>query len=264
MAEVHHTALTGETVALRGPGLNLSGTWSGSAAWRSGWGSIGFQTGRPSTALTAMVKGDHPDFRWSQEYSYEGGTLRLGSSRFFDPAMADPVSGRRFEETQWVADWEGQAYSLFTFHLTQVGEPSDLASWFEHVSIRESREGIAVTPRVGTGLLPVETTMTTEIDLLGVLEIHPKQSVASNSVPAWPGTRVLGGELYKDHIHAGGDSDGHEGSDPSDLGGEADGAIYWFTLVSGTAIALIRPLEVSVDTAYLSRLANLEIEWLPT
>lgn len=127
-----------------------------------------------------------------EEYSYQGGVLRLGSTILFDD-ITKLQTIRRF------AVWEGQSFSFKTF--LHGGSSKDLISVIDKFDISEGAAGIVLSPKPGAAAINRDgTNHLPELDQnvpgMGLLEIGYLSATRARMLPSWEGQRVRGGELF--------------------------------------------------------------------
>lgn len=171
----------------------LSSPWSSEVEWRSRQITGGFQSGTVGTVQAVMTAID-ADFEFSESYSAQGGTIRVGAARVSNPQIRE--RGEDLVDHQWAAVWEGETYSLQRYLLAPRDVYPDLLRDFGYFSISEAADGIRLdSSRPGIRL--VNPNVTVEVADLGVLEIWRRQD-ATGVPPSGSGRRNRrGAEIFR-------------------------------------------------------------------
>lgn len=161
-----------------------------------------------------------------QEFSFQNGTLRLGSGdQIAGEDGAYYGSNGHPGRVQW-AVWEGNAHSLLTFRYTASGD-FDLLAVLQNFQLNESSDGISAIPiDRGNSLYisgPKITVDVPDFALLDARQLTPKEA---RELPKGRGTKVRGGELFVAH------KDDHH---------------KYLVLVGETTVTNIHPYDVSDD-----------------
>ncbi|MGH9890788.1 MAG: hypothetical protein ACREA0_02135 [bacterium] len=170
-----------------------------------------------------------------EEYSFQGGRLRLGSA-----VQVFPPDG--FEYLLHLGVWEGTSWSLETGFYE--GDLSYMIALFDQFTILERTHGLVVGPK-DPAITPIDEGRALQPRLLkvvpglGLLEVQQRTSDVEGGLPNWVGSSVAGGELFRD--------------------GERFGR-HWFILVGETAVTVIDPDQVP-EQSLLSRLSAVTVSW---
>jgi hypothetical protein len=214
---------------------------------------------QPSSIATFLVNGVAQEFTASyrefgkdraadlgvpfiEEYSFQGGRLRLASgSRAEGYGAADAAID--FVPLH-LGTWEGAQYSVHT--LSYGTFASDLVGIFDQFNIVETARGIRLIQKKPRPFVGGEPKVLKEIPSLGLLQIRRLTKIAARVVPRWPGTPVLGGELFK--------------KGEADLFGDSCGKVSFY-LASPTALTFIAPDPDGSLAEALDLLADLSVDW---
>lgn len=227
-------SLDGRTIELKGD-LDFSLPWTASIAFLQAGREVGFVEGLREVAEDLRIA--HPLLTYSQEYSHQGGTLRIGSSPAADEYALGSVGFGELDRF-WVGAWIGISACVYTTTRSTHDVTDDLVARFAGIQITESDNGLILNS--GSGATISRLGMTKEVPRLGVLNIHDSGHPSAPSAPAWEGQKTDGGELYVDR----------------DQG--------YFLLVTETAIASIQPVNEGdrlEDPERLSLIQQLRIYW---
>lgn len=129
---------------------------------------------------------------FDDEFALQGGRLRTGTVSKRDDNVG-------LTETLLTAVWEGRRFSLFThlYHATAA----DAVRMFDVLGITEHDDGITITSRKPKRAGIAEAAdVVKEIPGLGLVEITALNRATASRLPAWPGTKVDSGELFRDSL----------------------------------------------------------------
>ncbi|MFN2556493.1 MAG: hypothetical protein ABR592_06385 [Nitriliruptorales bacterium] len=169
---------------------------------------------------------------YSEEFELGGGQLRMAGRRLLDPSYkstADVV----------VATWQAAQYSLttFTYHKS-IGETLTM---FQQLHLDVTEFGVKMTPKQGAGVtLSRPAEVTKDITGIGPLECAQLTRNSGGWLPPWEGTRVQGGEVFKDE--------------------HGNGAPY-YVYVTQTVVGVLLPRPDITDGEVLDLLDGLVLEW---
>lgn len=126
--------------------------------------------------------------RFDEEFAFQGGTLRVGRARHYDP-------GVRLAESIVVGVWQGKRHSavLRLYRATTA----DLIGVLRTLGITEHDDGIALVPTSGAAFAG-PAAVTKQVPGLGLLEVSTR--TAEHSLPNWRGVATRAGELFRDAL----------------------------------------------------------------
>lgn len=156
------------------------------------WGSHR-QEFAAGTADFGAVVAEHLEIVLDESYSYQGGTLRIGSTILYDEAT-------RISAVRRFGVWEGVNHSLKT--LLHHAETADMIALLDQFSIEETPAGITLHPnepkstRVVVGGTAHVPRLLQNVPGLGLLEIKQRTPAYARRLPVWSGRRTRGGELF--------------------------------------------------------------------
>lgn len=188
--DVRHTAIDGSGVNFAGP-LDLTAPPSSFAYGRSSRGTHEF-TGGDGAFAEHVVQRDQPGFTVLEQYSYQGGELRLGVDLLVDPDA-------QTSELRRSAIWRGRV-SSFKFFI-HGGESSDLIAIADLLNISETSDSVVLSPRdasrtpFGSSYRP--SGLFKPLPELGTVDVLPLTSSSARKIPNWRGQPVEGGELFR-------------------------------------------------------------------
>lgn len=134
------------------------------------------------------------------EFSYQGGTLWLGSgTQMTGPDGAEyaevGLDGEIRPARVHMAAWEGENHSLLLPRYT--GETLELLAILEHFFITETPDGVQCIPRDRSLTLYVSSpTILLDMPDFALLDIRQLTPQVSGALPKGAGTPVRGGELF--------------------------------------------------------------------
>ncbi|MDP8960128.1 MAG: hypothetical protein M3N32_00615 [Actinomycetota bacterium] len=169
---------------------------------------------------------------YSEEFDFAGGQLRMAGRRLVDAtykSSADVV----------VATWQASRYSVSTF--AYHSSVNDVLTLFQQLDVHETEFGPTVSPKRGSRLTvarPAEVTK--DIPGIGPIECVELSRETARHLPAWKGTRVHGGEVFKDE-HVTGDA--------------------YYVFVTDTVVGVLLPSPDVTDAEALELLDGLSLEW---
>lgn len=132
---------------------------------------------------------------FSDEFSFQGGRLRVGEA-----VVDDPVG--HLTDHLVLGVWEGRAHSMFA-PLYNVGT-SGMLGLFNSVAITEHADGISISPRRELGARFTRSMEVLKgVPELGELIVTRLTRETARVLPAWAGTRVSSGELFHDTMSDG-------------------------------------------------------------
>lgn len=193
----------------------------------------------------ALSPGTGDGMAFEEEYSFQGGRLRLASGKeLVGPDGAEywerGPDGRGRAKPLRIGVWEGQAFSLTTVIRGETS--SDLLAVFEMIVITESAIGVTVSTRQRRGHTFVEgPSVLQDVPELGLLDIADVSDPMVRALPRRKhGTPVRGGELF---VAARGEP------------------TMSFLLLGETARTYIIPHTGIVEQQLVDGSSNLEIGW---
>jgi hypothetical protein len=194
-----------------------------------GW-TYEFTAGVPSLGRWAAetVTG----IKLTETYSMQGGKLLVGRGTAIgaDGAPAPLLAGV----------WEGRASSLVALH-PKSDETADVVNLFSSFDIHEAASNmIKIKVRGGSGAtVDREPTVAKRVAGFGLIETFPVTRRTIRMIPSWAGTRVRGGELFRD----------------------TSNDVPYFLLAGDSAISVVMPQDgVSVDDV-ATGLESLSVAW---
>ena len=235
MAAIRHTALNGGMVEIDGGGADLTRPFASFIVARFGSHLQEFGAGRLDFGATVARE---LEIDLTEEYSYQGGRLRLGSGPWVD-------LDTKHETVIRIAVWEGTAYSLKT--VKYGGRSLDLIALLDQFVISETADGIAMRPtnphevrlaRIG-GHAPSVVQNVPGVGLLEVAELTPERA---KRLPPWAGLPVTGGELFVEN--------------------ERSRDAKTFLMVGHTAVSRLYPNHwEDEEAAIVDRFSKMKVEW---
>lgn len=182
---------------------------------------------------------------FDEEYSFQGGRLRLGwGKEHVGPDGAEywerGPDGHGRPKPIRIGVWEGQSFSLTT--VIRGDTASDLLAIFEAITITESPLGLVVTPTDrGRRSFLEGPSVLQDVPELGLLDIADVSDPAVRALPRRKhGTPVKGGELF---VEARGEP------------------MMSFMLVGETSRTYIIPHPGIAEQQLVDGSSNLEISW---
>lgn len=170
---------------------------------------------------------------YSEEFELAGGQLLIAGRRLLDStyeSSADVV----------VATWQTSQYSVTTFAYHR--SISDVLKMFQHLHLDVTEFGVTMNPKQDSGVTvsrPPEVTK--DIPGIGPIECVQLTHDSSPWVPPWEGTRVRGGEIFRDE--------------------HGNGAPY-YVYVTETVIGMLLPRPDITDRDVLELLDRVLLEWI--
>jgi len=145
-----------------------------------------------------LAFGDHvaqaTEVSFEEEYSVQGGRLRLGSAEHTD--QAGGLSPRSFR----LGVWSGKAYCVKTFIYNRP--TSELIDIFRLFSIDERDDGVVLNSTRGDVPVMMKGAqvpkVVNNIQGLGLLEIRRLTPEIKRQFPPWDGLPVRGGGIFHD------------------------------------------------------------------
>lgn len=168
----------------------------------------------------------------SEKFSLQDGLLRVGQAVRIDPSTSS-------KETVMAAVWQGREHSVIThlYHSTV----SDAVHLFGALEIIEFPDGVALKPKSDSVITSVEQSeVVKEIPGVGLCVVVPFDQQSARRLPAWKGTSVASGELFRDSMGNGG---------------------TYFVLVTPTAVVTVLPDAGEVEGTP-QRLSGLSVQVL--
>ncbi len=171
---------------------------------------------------------------YSEEFDMAGGQLRIAGQRLIDPTYKSSAH-------VVVATWQASQYSVTTFaYHKSIG---DVLRMFQRFHLDVTDFGITMTPRQGMGVaLSRPPEVTKDIPGIGPIECVQLTKDSSGWVPPWEGTRVHGGELFKDKHGRG---------------------VPYYVYVTETAVGVLLPRTDITDSEVLELFDGVLLEWTP-
>ncbi len=193
MTSVEHVTLDGSVVSLTGD-LDLSEPATSVGVLLLSGQQVEFTAGKRELGELAygLVFGVS-DFK--ENYSLQGGTLRVGHNQIFDGDLDTTVD-------VWVGVWEGADCCLFA-HVYGGNESGRLIDLFGRLEIGEGAAGLTANPKENSGVYfesPPEILKLAPG--VGMMFVQRLTSELIASLPTANGTVVAGGELYYDDVGA--------------------------------------------------------------
>jgi hypothetical protein len=184
------------------------------------------------------------DMQFHEEYSLQGGRLRLGSGD--QPVGPD---GARYGEIGpdghgrpsrvHMAVWYGEAFSLHA--IRYGGERQMLLAMFDQFRIVEQADGISCVPKDRSSTFFIEGPgVIINVPGFGILESVRLTRAVARNLPRYEGTRVAGGELFVNNLRR------------PDM---------FFVLVGETSRTTLMPHHGVSESNVLDGLANLAVAW---
>jgi hypothetical protein len=133
----------------------------------------------------------------TEEFRMQGGRLRIWSADRVDHSVQG-ADARGFAERFTGAVWEGTSYSLFT-HLSNA-TTEDALRIYDAVRITETADGIVIAARPGRASVTDPATVAKDVPGVGLLDMSPLDTQSAKQLPSWSGTRLPGGELYRESL----------------------------------------------------------------
>ena len=233
MPSVTLTALDGGTVELMSPlDVRRGGATSFIVVK---WANHLQEFGAGELEYGEFVAGVH-EIEFSEEYSLQGGRLRIGFGEHYDPQT-------RASATTALGVWEGTGRALKT--VLWEASSQDVIGVFEQFDIAERPTGIVLLPRspavsvVRDGAHAPDVVQ--YVQGLGLVDVFQLTDEVRRGMPPWAGRRVRGGELFSE-----------------DAGPEA---VLTLVLAGPSAVARIYPDEGAVESELLERASELEVSW---
>jgi hypothetical protein len=124
---------------------------------------------------------------------------------------------RNADDEGWFAGWEGRHRDLMTGGTGTSPALADLVSLLDLLNIDESPEGMVFRPLPGSGVTLWGLSGKQFVRGAGSVTVYPK-SEAAKLLPAAPGLRVSGGEVWSKSLEVGGASRGRVFLHASDTG----------------------------------------------
>lgn len=170
---------------------------------------------------------------YSEEFDLAGGQLRMAGRRLVGSsykAAADVV----------VATWQASQYSVSTY--AYHSSIDDVLTVFQHLDLHETEFGPTINLKPGSRLtLARPAEVTKDVPGIGPIECVELTRETSQLLPGWQGTRVHGGEVFKDE---------HVSGDP------------YYVYVTETVVGVLLPSPDITDGEALELLDGLALEWI--
>jgi hypothetical protein len=139
----------------------------------------------------AAAMAEHSGVHLDEEFSFQGGTLRVGGA-----AHKSPDTGSVDRLT--LAVWSGRQHAL-TAHMYDAATSADVLRLLNAVRIFEHDDGLVITPRTEAKAAFYQPVRNAKlIPGLGSVDARIRESRTLRSLPPWSGARVPGGELFRD------------------------------------------------------------------
>lgn len=190
---VVHQALDGSRFRLDGA-LPLDGVATSTADVRTVAGMHQLHAG--PVGLGADVAGAAGVGPFAEEFSYEGGTLRIARRKLYDARA-------QLSDDLLVACWTRARHSL-VLHLYNSSTERVLGV-LRTLVIDERPDGVVARPTATGGTtFRGPSAVLKQVPGLGLLEIRSMSAELARELPSWAGVRVAGGELFRDTLPGGG------------------------------------------------------------
>lgn len=170
---------------------------------------------------------------YSEEFDFAGGLLRMAVRNRADStyrSSADVV----------VATWQASKYSVTTFAYRR--SVTDVLKMFQRLDLRETAFGATMHLKPGSRVSvarPAEVTK--DIPGIGPIECLQLTRETAGRLPAWEGTRVRGGEIFKD--------------------AHGNGAPY-YVYVTDSVLGTLLPRPDFSERNVLELLGGLRLDWI--
>jgi hypothetical protein len=168
---------------------------------------------------------------FDDEFSVQGGTLRTTRLTHYDERVG-------LEDHLLAVMWQGRNHSMF---IPMYGaRAADAVHLFRLLRITEHADGITVASRNPKRAGIAEPAdVAKEVPGVGLLEITALTRTTARRLPAWPGARVSGGELFRDTL---------------------DDDTPYFLLATSSAMVTVLPHEPRQAVAVAGRVGGLRVE----
>lgn len=171
-----------------------------------------------------------------EEYTYRGGTLRLGKTK-----VTDPVT--RLEALEVFVVWEIGDFSIST--TIYNGDVVNAVQLLDRFQLEKRPSGLCLAPPDGSQVALWEhkpPRLHLNVPFLGLLEVSELTPTLARGLPDWSGAAVAGGELFV-------------------TGQDKDTTL--FVLVGDSSFTLIHPnvWEASLE-AILEKVTTLTTSWV--
>lgn len=188
-AEATHRALDGTRFVFRGP-VDLSHPVTSTA--RVAVGNVVREfNALPPWGAEAMA--ESYDLRLDEEFSFQGGTLRVGQAE-------RKSEGGRMTDRMSLAVWTGRQHALTT-HLYDATTSADALRLMNAVQIVEHADGIVIAPRVEARAAFYETVRNARlVPGIGTVDARRREARTLRALPPWQGASVPAGELFRDTL----------------------------------------------------------------
>jgi hypothetical protein len=181
------TLVTGDTCVIDGPiDLSRPTTTYGVAVAGTYWQQFG--TGPLTYGPMFASEQGYP---MTEEYSFQGGTLRIGSRDYTDEVT------KVFSVIR-LAVWEGSRYSLRTIKYDMPS--SEMIAVLDQFTFEETESGLVLRPKGSSSLafsrVEHPPFLLKDVPRVGVFEMKQLTRSSAAGLPARQGKRVRGGELF--------------------------------------------------------------------
>lgn len=228
--------LNGSQIEITCRGADLSGPVTSSSVFMIGSELLEVTAGRADFA-EQTVQGLLDGVRFSEEYAFQGGRLRLGGKevRVHEPEGVQVHRPR-------VAVWNDHRHSFYAHR--HGGTTADLLRLMTRFQVTRSPEGLVVRPAAAAREVTASPAHPACVMLavpdVGILEVVGLSAALENQLPRWQGTRTRGGELF---LEARGEPRMH------------------FVLVTPTARAQLVPFDVRRADRAITALEVMTVSW---
>jgi hypothetical protein len=172
-----------------------------------------------------------------EQYSFQGGRLRIGSKSEYNPVT-------RQRELTRIGVWEGWGFSLKAVLYNRSSK--DMIGLLERFTVTETPNGLVIDP-VRPALAELQRgqwapRVAQNVPDLGLISIRERTPEREKRLPKWKGMTVSGGELFVDRRGT---------------------AQMTFALAGETAVTRLYPNSWEADvTDILDRFSEAKIDWL--
>lgn len=245
MGEVQHRAVDGSVFRLVIPGSDLPFKYTCDSEFMDGGKSRALCAGPPGHTLDVANEADFGVVEFEQEYSFLGGTIRIGSSPLVDSGdgayyFERDAEGNTVPMRRWLLAWEGRSSA---FHTQQMGvdRSAFLLNFINRLSMHETTDGLVLDAIDGDPVVyNTGPSLVKWVPRLGIIESFQLNSRALSKVPRWAGTTVRYGELFLAHST------------------EDD---HYFVHLSRTALTWIIPSHNVLESTVLQIVSEMQADW---